>query len=111
MNLEDIRRKEKRFLWHPFTQMRQWEAEEPLFIASGEGVRLRDLEGREYYDGNSSLWVNVHGHRRPEIDAAVVEQLGRIAHSTMLGLTHMPAAELAERLARLGPQGPSPVFY
>src|ERR1041385_1564482 len=96
---------DERCLWHPFTPMREWEAEEPLIIESGEGVKLRDREGREYYDANSSLWVNVHGHRRPEIDDAVAAQLGRIAHSTMLGLTHGPAAELARRLVSLAPPG------
>jgi adenosylmethionine-8-amino-7-oxononanoate transaminase len=111
MDSEEIRRKEKRCLWHPFTQMRDWEADEPLFIQSGEGVKLRDTEGREYYDGNSSLWVNVHGHRRPEIDRAVAAQLGRIAHSTMLGLAHVPAAELAERLVGIAPEGLTRVFY
>jgi adenosylmethionine-8-amino-7-oxononanoate transaminase len=111
MDIEEIKRKEKRYLWHPFTQMRGWEADEPLFIASGEGVKLRDLEGREYYDANSSLWVNVHGHRKREIDAAVAAQLEQIGHSTMLGLTHALAAELAERLVRLAPEGLSRVFY
>src|SRR4051794_38663785 len=104
-------RRERQFLWHPFTQMRDWEREEPLFIASGQGVRVRDVEGREYYDANSSLWVNIHGHRRPEIDAAIAAQLGRIAHSTMLGLTHAPAAELAERLVGIAPPGLARVFY
>jgi adenosylmethionine-8-amino-7-oxononanoate aminotransferase len=108
---EPVEALEKRHLWHPFTQMREWEAGEPLFIARGEGVRLYDLEGRAYYDANSSLWVNLHGHRRPEIDAAVAEQLGRIAHSTMLGLTHVPAAELAGRLAAIAPAGLTRVFY
>jgi adenosylmethionine-8-amino-7-oxononanoate transaminase len=107
----ELARREKACLWHPFTQMRDWEADEPFFVASGEGVRLRDLDGREYYDGNSSLWVNVHGHRHPQIDAAIVEQLGRIAHSTLLGLTHQPAVELAERLIRVAPPGLSRVFY
>jgi adenosylmethionine-8-amino-7-oxononanoate transaminase len=111
MDTEDLRAKEKRHLWHPFTQMRDWEAHDPVFIESGQGVRVRDIEGREYYDGNSSLWVNIHGHRRPEIDSAIEEQLRRIGHSTMVGLTHVPAAELAERLVRLAPEGLTRVFY
>jgi adenosylmethionine-8-amino-7-oxononanoate transaminase len=111
MDIEAIKQKEKRHLWHPFTQMQAWEADEPLFIESGEGVRVRDIEGREYYDANSSLWVNVHGHGKKEIDAAVAAQLDRIAHSTMLGLTHVPAAELAESLVRLAPEGLTRVFY
>ena len=70
MDSDAIRRQERRWLWHPFTPMQEWESEEPLFIESGEGIKLRDGEGREYYDANSSLWVNLHGHRRREIDAA-----------------------------------------
>jgi adenosylmethionine---8-amino-7-oxononanoate aminotransferase len=111
MDTAELRQKEKRYLWHPFTQMRLWESEEPLLIAGGEGVKVWDIEGREYYDANSSLWVNVHGHRRPEIDRAITEQLGRIAHSTFLGLSHEPATQLAERLGRLAPEGLSRVFY
>lgn len=106
-----ILRQERSYLWHPNTQMRDWVADEPLFIADGEGVKVRDLQGREYYDANSSLWVNVHGHRKAEIDQAIIAQLGRIAHSTFLGLSHAPAAELAERLVRIAPPGLSRVFY
>jgi adenosylmethionine-8-amino-7-oxononanoate aminotransferase len=111
MDAREIADGEKRHLWHPFTQMRGWAAEEPLFIESGEGIRLRDIHGREYYDANSSLWVNIHGHRRPEIDAAIAEQLGRVAHSTMLGLTHVPAAQLAQALVRIAPPRLTRVFY
>ncbi|MGV3723195.1 MAG: adenosylmethionine--8-amino-7-oxononanoate transaminase [Actinomycetota bacterium] len=102
---------ERRHVWHPFTQMRDWEADEPLFIESGDGVKVRDLQGREYYDANSSLWVNLHGHRRPEIDAAIAEQLSRVAHTTLVGLTHRPAAELAARLAGIAPAGLTRVFF
>ncbi len=80
-------------------------------IERGEGTRLVDSRGRSYIDGVSSLWCNVHGHRHPLIDAAVREQLDRIAHSTMLGLTHPPAAQLAARLVELAPPGLSRVFY
>jgi adenosylmethionine-8-amino-7-oxononanoate transaminase len=111
LNLEALRQTEQRHVWHPFTQMRDWEAEAPLFIESADGVKMRDLEGREYYDANSSLWVNLHGHRRPEIDRAILEQLGRVAHTTLVGLTHRPAAELAERLAQLAPDGLTRVFF
>jgi len=106
--VEDL---DRRYIWHPFTPMRQWLEEEPLVVVEGEGVKLRDSRGRWYYDGNSSLWVNVHGHRRPEIDAAIREQLGRIAHSTALGLASVPATHLAERLVALAPPGLSRVFY
>jgi adenosylmethionine-8-amino-7-oxononanoate aminotransferase len=98
-------------LWHPFTQQRSWCEEEPLMIDRAEGSFLIDPEGRRYLDGVSSLWCNVHGHRHPGIDAAVRDQLGRVAHSTMLGLSHEGAAELAARLVRIAPPGLNRVFY
>ena len=100
-----------RHLWHPFTQQRDWCDAEPIVIERGEGTELVDAEGRRYIDGVSSLWCNVHGHRHPLIDEALREQLDRIAHSTMLGLTHPGAAELAARLVELAPPGLSRVFY
>jgi adenosylmethionine-8-amino-7-oxononanoate aminotransferase len=98
-------------LWHPFTQQKGWCDEEPLLIERAEGSYLIDSEGRRYIDGVSSLWCNVHGHRHAGIDAAVSEQLGRVAHSTMLGLSHPGGAELAARLVDLAPAGLSRVFY
>jgi adenosylmethionine---8-amino-7-oxononanoate aminotransferase len=98
-------------LWHPFTQQRGWVEEEPLMIERAEGTDLIDADGRRYIDGVSSLWCNVHGHRHAGIDAALSEQLGRVAHSTMLGLSHPAAAELAGRLVDLAPPGLSRVFY
>src|SRR3954466_3390634 len=98
-------------LWHPFTQQRDWVTEEPLMIESAEGTELIDVDGRRYLDGVSSLWCNVHGHRHPVIDEAVREQLDRVAHSTMLGLSHPGAAELAARLVGLSPPGLNRVFY
>lgn len=100
-----------RHLWHPFTQMRQWLVEEPLVIARGEGCYLVDLEGRRYLDGVSSLWCNVHGHNRPELNTAVVRQLEEIAHSTLLGLTNVPAVVLAKKLIEIAPPGLTRVFY
>jgi adenosylmethionine---8-amino-7-oxononanoate aminotransferase len=98
-------------LWHPFTQQKGWVEEEPLMIERAEGAQLIDSEGRRYIDGVSSLWCNVHGHRHAGIDAAVAAQLERVAHSTMLGLSHPGAAELAGRLVELAPPGLSRVFY
>jgi adenosylmethionine-8-amino-7-oxononanoate aminotransferase len=106
MNLID---KDKRYVWHPFTQMREWT--EPLIIARGEGSYLIDTDGRRYLDGVSSLWVNVHGHHRREIDDAVKAQLDQIAHSTLLGLGNVPSIELAEKLAQVAPAGLNRVFY
>ncbi|MFZ3171216.1 MAG: adenosylmethionine--8-amino-7-oxononanoate transaminase [Carboxydocellales bacterium] len=103
--------KDKLYLWHPFTQMKAWEREEQVVIVSGKGIMLIDDKGKEYFDGVSSLWVNVHGHRKKEIDQAIISQLGKIAHSTFLGLTNIPAVELAERLVKLSPDGLTRVFY
>jgi adenosylmethionine-8-amino-7-oxononanoate aminotransferase len=98
-------------LWHPFTQQQGWCEEAPLMIERAEGSHLIAGDGRRYLDGVSSLWCNVHGHRHPGIDAAVRDQLSRVAHSTMLGLSHPGAAELAARLVDLAPPGLSRVFY
>jgi adenosylmethionine---8-amino-7-oxononanoate aminotransferase len=98
-------------LWHPFTQQRGWMDEQPVIVERGEGTDLIDVDGRRYIDGVSSLWCNVHGHAHPRIDAAVRGQLDRIAHSTMLGLSHRPGIELAARLAELAPAGLTRVFY
>ncbi len=98
-------------VWHPFTQQQAWCEEAPLLIERGEGSYLFDDEGRRYIDGVSSLWCTVHGHRHAGIDAAVTDQLGKVAHSTMLGLSHPAAAELAGRLVDLTPAGLSRVFY
>ncbi|HEU4392993.1 MAG TPA: adenosylmethionine--8-amino-7-oxononanoate transaminase [Solirubrobacterales bacterium] len=98
-------------IWHPFTQQQGWSEEEPLLIEGAEGPYVIDSRGRRYIDGTSSLWCNVHGHRHPVIDAAVREQLDRVAHSTMLGLSHPGAAELAARLVEIAPTGLSRVFY
>jgi len=106
-----LARKDKQFVWHPFTQMREWIEDDPLIIESGRGATLRDVDGNEYIDGVSSLWVNIHGHRNATIDRAVRAQLGKIAHSTLLGLANVPSTELAERLVRITPPGLDKVFY
>lgn len=98
-----------RHVWHPFTQADEWATEPKLCIASAEGVELIDTDGKRYLDAVSSLWCNVHGHRNPRIDAAIRRQLDTVAHTTMLGLTHAPAIELAARLCAL--TGLDRVFY
>ena len=108
---EHLAAKDKKYLWHPFTQMKQWAGEDPLIIERGEGATLFDTDGNAYIDGVSSLWCNIHGHRKAGIDEAVRDQLDRIAHSTMLGLSGPPAIELAERLVKLAPRPLSKVFY
>jgi adenosylmethionine-8-amino-7-oxononanoate aminotransferase len=100
-----------RHLWHPFTQQQGWVDEDPVIIESAEGTTLVDTEGRRYIDGVSSLWCNVHGHRHPTIDRAIRQQLQKVSHSTMLGLSHRPAIELAKRLVAIAPPGLTRVFY
>jgi adenosylmethionine-8-amino-7-oxononanoate aminotransferase len=102
---------DREHLWHPFTQMQGFREEELLIVTRGEGAYLYDFKGRRYLDGVSSLWTNVHGHGRPELDEAIDEQLQQVAHSTLLGLAHPPAIVLARRLAELAPPGLTKVFY
>jgi adenosylmethionine---8-amino-7-oxononanoate aminotransferase len=107
----DLVATDRAHLWHPFTQQRGWADEPPLIVERGEGTELIDVEGHRYIDGVSSLWCNVHGHAHPRIDAALRAQLGRVAHTTMLGLSHRPAIELAQRLVEIAPPGLPRVFY
>ena len=107
----ELAAKDKRYIWHPFTQMQDYVRSDPVIVARGDGRKLIDCEGRAYYDGVSSLWVNVHGHRVPEIDAAIREQLDRVAHSTLLGQANVPSILLAEKLVAASPAGLERVFY
>ncbi|HEY6779811.1 MAG TPA: adenosylmethionine--8-amino-7-oxononanoate transaminase [Thermoleophilaceae bacterium] len=107
----DLVAADRAHLWHPFTQQQEWVEEEPVIVELAEGTELIDVHGRRYIDGVSSLWCNVHGHGHPTIDAAVREQLDRVAHSTMLGLSHRPGIELARRLVEIAPEGLTRVFY
>ena len=102
---------DKRYLWHPFTQMQDWMAAEPLVIEGGEGVYLVDTDGNRYIDGVASMWTNVHGHNCEAINRALKAQLDKIAHSTLLGYTNVPAIELAKKLADITPDGLNRVFY
>jgi adenosylmethionine-8-amino-7-oxononanoate aminotransferase len=100
-----------RHLWHPFTQMSDWLREEPIVVDSADGAYLVDTLGNRYLDGVSSLWCNVHGHRVPEIDRAIADQLGKVAHSTLLGLASTASIECAEALAAIVPRGLTRVFF
>jgi adenosylmethionine-8-amino-7-oxononanoate aminotransferase len=111
MDTDALAHLDRTHLWHPFTQQRGWEQEAPVMIERGQGSMLYDTDGNAYIDGVSSLWCTVHGHRHPVIDAAVRAQLDRVAHSTMLGLSHPGAAKLAARLVEIAPPGLERVFY
>lgn len=113
-DIESLRQLDKAHLWHPFTQMKDWVASEddPLIIQSGDGVMLTDAEGNSYFDGNSSIWTNIHGHRHPTIDRSIREQLDRIAHCSALGFSNEPAILLAQKLVELfPPQTLTRVFF
>jgi len=111
MDVERLIAWDRRHLWHPFTQMADWMAEEPLVVVEAEGTTLVDVHGRRYLDGVSSLWCNVHGHRHPVLDAALRAQLERVAHSTLLGCANVPSIELARALVEIVPPGLTRVFY
>ena len=102
---------DRKYLWHPFTQMQEWEQEAPLIIERGKGAYLIDTRGKKHLDGTSSIWVNLHGHRHPTLDRAIKSQLDKIAHSTFLGLSNLPAIRLARELIRIVPKGLTRVFY
>ena len=102
---------DKRYLWHPFTQMQDWLAEEPVIIERGEGCYLIDIAGNRYIDGIASMWTNVHGHNHPELNTALKTQIDKIAHTTLLGYSNIPAIQLAQKLVELTPTGLNKVFY
>ncbi|MDZ4163493.1 MAG: adenosylmethionine--8-amino-7-oxononanoate transaminase [Smithellaceae bacterium] len=106
-----LRELDRKHIWHPFTQMQDWRENDFLIIERGKGSYLYDTEGKKYLDGVSSLWVNVHGHRKKELDRAMKRQLGLVAHSTFLGLSNVPAIRLAEELVGIAPAGLNKVYY
>jgi len=108
---ETLRAFDKRYVWHPFTQMRDWETEEQIVITRGEGSWVIDSDGNRYLDGVAAIWTNVHGHCRREINEAVKQQVDRLEHSTLLGLAGEQPSILAKRLIDIAPEGLSRVFY
>ena len=101
----------KKYVWHPFTQMKAFMREKPLIIERGEGSYLWDIYGNKYLDGTSSLWTILHGHNRKEINHAITKQLENVSHSTLLGLSHPLSISLAKKLVEITPQGLNKVFY
>jgi len=99
------------YIWHPFTQMKEYLSEDPLVIENSDGVYLIDSDGNRYIDGVSSLWVNIHGHNVSKINTAIKKQVDKLAHSTLLGVTNPSASLLAKKLIDIAPNGLKKVFY
>ena len=110
-SIKQLQKDARTYIWHPFTQMQEWEQQPPLLIQRGKGTLVYDIEGNAFLDGTSSIWVNLHGHRHPTIDKAIRHQLTQIAHTTLLGLSHPPAIQLAKALVKLAPKGLQKVFF
>jgi adenosylmethionine-8-amino-7-oxononanoate aminotransferase len=108
---EQLEQWDREHVWHPFTPMQDYAAEGPLIISHGDGCFLYDLDGNAYLDGTSSLWCNVHGHRVPQLDQAICDQLASVAHTTLLGMSNVPAIRLARRLVEVAPPGLNRVFF
>lgn len=106
-----LRAWDKQYVWHPFTQMQDWLADEPLVIVRGEGCWLIDSDGNRYLDGVASMWTNVHGHCHPELNQALADQAARLEHATLLGLAGEQSVLLARRLIGIAPPGLTKVFY
>src|SRR3989339_1293840 len=108
---KSLQNKDKQYIWHPFTQMEDWEKNDQLVIEKGDGIYLYDTDKNKYIDGISSLWVTIHGHRKKKINQAIIKQLNKVAHSTLLGLANVPSIELAKKLVEITPKGLNKVFY
>ncbi len=112
LNAAELTTLDHRHVWHPFTPMSAWfSKKDPLIITHGQDEYLYDIQGRRYIDGVSSLWCNIHGHRVPELDAAMQRQLSKVAHTTLLGACNVPSIQLAAELAQVAPAGLEKVFY
>lgn len=111
MNKQALIQADRDYVWHPFTQMGVYREHDPIIIERGEGSYLYDIDNNAYLDGYASLWVNVHGHNHPKLNQAITEQLGKIAHSTLLGSSNVPSIELAKRLVEITPERLQKVFY
>jgi len=108
---KELEKWDKKYVWHPFTQSSEWDKEDITIIAKGRGVYIEDTLGNRYLDGNSSYWVNIHGHGAQGVSDGIIEQLSKIAHSTLLGQGNIPSIELAKKLVEITPKGLDRVFY
>jgi len=110
-NTTQLQAWDKQYVWHPFTQMQDWQADDPIVIVAGEGSWLIDSDGKRYLDGVASMWTNVHGHSHPALNKALADQASRLEHSTLLGLASEQSILLARRLIEIVPHGLTKVFY
>jgi adenosylmethionine-8-amino-7-oxononanoate transaminase len=108
---KQLERDDRKYIWHPFTQMKDYTEETPLIVKRAKGSYLIDTDGKKYIDGVSSLWVNIHGHRKKEIDQAIMRQVRQVSHSTLLGLSNVPVIKLAKKLVSIAPRGLTRVFF
>jgi len=104
-------KKDLRYNWHPYTQMKDCKDSPPILIEKAKGIKLYDSEGKIYYDSISSWWCNIHGHNHPKIKGAIKKQLDKLEHVLFAGFTHKPAILLSERLISIAPDRLSKVFF
>lgn len=111
LNKKKLQNIDKKYIWHPFTQMKEWIEDDIIIITHGKGNYIYDIDGNRYLDGVSSIWCNLHGHTHRKINRALKEQIDKISHSTLLGLSNVPSILLAEKLVEILPKGLTKVFY
>jgi adenosylmethionine-8-amino-7-oxononanoate aminotransferase len=108
---DELIEKDLKYIWHPFTQMKEIEMDKPIIIDHGKGIYVWDIEGNKYIDGVSSWWVNIFGHSNDRLNQALINQVGKIEHILLAGFTHQPAIELAEQIIKISAEGLTKVFY
>ena len=109
--MHKLARLDQKYVWHPFTQMRDWVKREPIVLACGKGAVLEGVHGKKFLDANASIWTNLHGHNHPKLNAALQRQLKKVAHTSALGFANEPAALLAERLVKSAKGSLKKVFF
>jgi adenosylmethionine-8-amino-7-oxononanoate aminotransferase len=111
LNKKQLQKIDRNYIWHPFTQMKEWMEEDIIIISHGKGDYIYDIDGNKYLDAVSSIWCNIHGHANQKINSALKKQIDKISHSTFLGLSNLPAILLAEKLVKILPKGLTRIFY
>lgn len=109
--VQELIEKDIKYVWHPDTQMKEFETENPIIIERGEGIYVFDIEGNKYIDAIASWWVNTLGHSNPRLNKALCEQVEKIEHVLLAGFSHIPAIELAEELVKISAKSLTKVFY